>query len=349
MTSLPGPCDRAAEGPISRAAAVADGSGSQPAVSALISTIRRHHHGARLSLGCQLHLIGPDGILPCDERESLLGDLDPACWAAVYTHSELPWRYFNHAMLLQWHSPRRREMAAEAAKFMARMNRPGCFEVEAVPGHIVSWSRKTAPSADPTLLASDAEIVDLSGKCAADLKNAGYAACDELTVLGLSLAGGQWERSSPAHGCHRGCAADQGYRVIDMPVRAVTRQARLHQEGFAIGSSRPLEVDHALIQANLDAGVIYLWALDPISSRPIGSTAVMIVGEVAELFALSVIPAHRNRGVGRLLVASAIERAQQQGCQLIYLQTEPGSRPSALYRRMGFTTLWRQVSFVSTP
>jgi GNAT superfamily N-acetyltransferase len=135
------------------------------------------------------------------------------------------------------------------------------------------------------------------------------------------------------------------YRIIPMPADALARHASLHREGFETRASSP-GIDQRLIKINLKAGVEYLWAIHEPGGSPVGSVAILAAGNTAELFALSVVPAHRRRGVGSGLVQAALDRAAQSGASLVYLQSEPGSQAAALYESLGFILLWHQVSYV---
>jgi ribosomal protein S18 acetylase RimI-like enzyme len=66
------------------------------------------------------------------------------------------------------------------------------------------------------------------------------------------------------------------------------------------------------------------------------------------MFAVSVVPQWRGRGLGTMLVDAGMQMAVESGCRFIYLDVEPQSPAIKLYRRLGLTALWRRVTYSLT-
>ena len=112
----------------------------------------------------------------------------------------------------------------------------------------------------------------------------------------------------------------------------------------SVGGSQPLsdEVRACLVSrlgAQRHAEV--LLALD--GGRPVG-VAVCFLGfstfsarPLLNLHDLAVLPEHRDRGIGRLLLAAVEERARRRGCCKLTLEVrEDNHGARALYEREGF-------------
>ena len=78
------------------------------------------------------------------------------------------------------------------------------------------------------------------------------------------------------------------------------------------------------------AALAYLWSLEH-------------GGRVAWLDEIFVLPAHRGRGIGRLLLRVALVVAQKAGCRVAQLEVVQGhERAEHLYRREGFASVARR-------
>jgi len=77
--------------------------------------------------------------------------------------------------------------------------------------------------------------------------------------------------------------------------------------------------------------------------RADGHGGIAMVDEVGTLIA------HRRRGLGRAVVAAALEAARRMRCAPILVPADADDWPRKLYQRMGFEPLGRQVSFTLTP
>src|SRR6185437_12996424 len=79
-----------------------------------------------------------------------------------------------------------------------------------------------------------------------------------------------------------------------------------------------------------------LFALE--DGRAVGCCALMALPDGGfELAKMAVADTHKGRGLGRALMAAAVERAKAAGAPRLYLETNSGLAPAmALYRSFGF-------------
>lgn len=86
----------------------------------------------------------------------------------------------------------------------------------------------------------------------------------------------------------------------------------------------------------LDPGGAIIMAVD--GQEAIGCVAlIMMDGVSVELAKMGVRPAAQGRGVGRKLIAAAIERAREMGARRVYLETNSALGPALkLYADAGF-------------
>ncbi len=79
-----------------------------------------------------------------------------------------------------------------------------------------------------------------------------------------------------------------------------------------------------------------LWVAE-FQGNLIGYAVVWYIGYEGELGNLAVSPACRRRGLGRLLLDRALERARQRGVEKVFLEVRVSNRPAQqLYERRGF-------------
>jgi GNAT superfamily N-acetyltransferase len=86
-----------------------------------------------------------------------------------------------------------------------------------------------------------------------------------------------------------------------------------------------------------------LVARDPVSGEVIGCVALLAYpDQVFELAKMAVAPAAQGRGIGRLLVAAAIDRAKALGGTRLFLGTNTKLAPAIhLYENAGFVRITR--------
>ena len=103
-----------------------------------------------------------------------------------------------------------------------------------------------------------------------------------------------------------------------------------------------LEPKDELVLADPDGQIIarggrVLFALE--DGEAVGCCALMALPDTGfELAKMAVADAYKGRGLGRALMAAAVECAKSAGAPRLYLETNSGLAPAlALYRSFGFT------------
>jgi putative acetyltransferase len=93
----------------------------------------------------------------------------------------------------------------------------------------------------------------------------------------------------------------------------------------------------------LDPGGAIFIAED--SGNPVGAVALIVMGGGSvELSKMGVRPAAQGQGVGRMLVAAAVNRAREMGMRRVYIETNSILAPAIkLYREAGFAPLKERV------
>jgi [ribosomal protein S18]-alanine N-acetyltransferase len=82
----------------------------------------------------------------------------------------------------------------------------------------------------------------------------------------------------------------------------------------------------------------------------VGYTASWYVLDQAELGNVAVAADRRGRGLGALLVESALLRAERWGAREIFLEVRPSNRfARRLYERFGFLEVGRRANYYSRP
>lgn len=93
----------------------------------------------------------------------------------------------------------------------------------------------------------------------------------------------------------------------------------------------------------IDRGGRVLFALA--EGEPVGCCALMALPDGGfELAKMAVADSHQGRGLGRALMAAAVERARAAGAPRLYLETNSGLAPAlSLYRSFGFREIQPQT------
>lgn len=93
----------------------------------------------------------------------------------------------------------------------------------------------------------------------------------------------------------------------------------------------------------LDPGGAIFIALD--GNEPVGAVALIVMGGGSvELSKMGVRPAAQGKGVGRRLIAAAVNRAREMGMQRVYIETNSILAPAIkLYHEAGFVPLKERI------
>ena len=92
------------------------------------------------------------------------------------------------------------------------------------------------------------------------------------------------------------------------------------------------------------------FALAEATADPVGLVLWRIAADEAEILTISVLPAWRRKGAGRILLESAIAAIRSRGATRIFLEVAVDNAPAErLYRDFGFETAGRRLSYYRTP
>jgi ribosomal protein S18 acetylase RimI-like enzyme len=94
-----------------------------------------------------------------------------------------------------------------------------------------------------------------------------------------------------------------------------------------------------------DLGVRFLVALA--GDEPVGSMRVFPGHDTAQVEELDVVATHRGRGLGALLLGTAL--AVTSNRDLVFLTADPDDWPAAWYARLGFGVAGRSSGFRRLP
>jgi ribosomal-protein-alanine N-acetyltransferase len=83
-----------------------------------------------------------------------------------------------------------------------------------------------------------------------------------------------------------------------------------------------------------------------LGAKEVGFALCRVAADEAELLTLAVDPAHQRRGVGRSLLAAAIEHVAGAGARTLYLEVAVDNRGArALYDKAGFEESGRRATY----
>jgi GNAT superfamily N-acetyltransferase len=93
----------------------------------------------------------------------------------------------------------------------------------------------------------------------------------------------------------------------------------------------------------LDPGGAIFMAMD--GNDPVGAVALIVMGGGSvELSKMGVRPAAQGQGVGRRLIAAAVNRAREMGMRRVYIETNSMLVPAIrLYHEAGFVPLKERI------
>lgn len=89
------------------------------------------------------------------------------------------------------------------------------------------------------------------------------------------------------------------------------------------------------------------WFLGRLDGETIGTAATIVHGDVAGIYNIGVLEAHRGQGHGWDLTAAAVRAGISDGCSVAVLQSSDAGL--GIYERMGFRTVNRYRTFVGGP
>ncbi|WP_448205280.1 GNAT family N-acetyltransferase [Azospirillum sp. sgz302134] len=86
------------------------------------------------------------------------------------------------------------------------------------------------------------------------------------------------------------------------------------------------------------------------AGEPIGFVMARVAAEDGEILAIGVLPEARSGGVGRHLVAAALDGAQRLGATALFLEVaEDNGAAQALYKASGFFPVGRRPGYYKRP
>ena len=137
-------------------------------------------------------------------------------------------------------------------------------------------------------------------------------------------------------------------RAADAPAMARIEQAVFGREAWPRSAFAYL---HAVFAAARPARG-RLWVAEASGGGVVGYVGVELsaLGGEADLVNLAVDPAHRRRGVGRALMATAVGYCRTRRVELVWLRVRAGNRGArAFYRRCGFEVVGRFRGYYADP
>ncbi|MNZ60994.1 Acetyltransferase [compost metagenome] len=121
---------------------------------------------------------------------------------------------------------------------------------------------------------------------------------------------------------------------------------RVVEDGASIGFLPPLPLAEALAYWESVCGPEVILFIAKIDGHIVGSVQLHICSKLngihrVELAKLMTHPDYRRRGIGRLLMQHAEDRARREGKTLIVLDTREGDPSNLLYTSMGYSQAGR--------
>jgi GNAT superfamily N-acetyltransferase len=120
--------------------------------------------------------------------------------------------------------------------------------------------------------------------------------------------------------------------------------------GFGVDHGEARRVNDAFVNA---AAVVdgegFVLATDRADGRPVGCASVTIRDGLANLGAMTTLPAERGRGVQAALIAHRLRLALAAGCDLAISSTNPANVSERNLHRAGFRPLFETVTLTREP
>ncbi len=80
--------------------------------------------------------------------------------------------------------------------------------------------------------------------------------------------------------------------------------------------------------------------------QPVGFVLCRRAADEGEILSMGVVPEERRRGLGRRLVAAALEAASAAGAESLYLEVAEDNRAArGLYQKLGFSPVGRRKGY----
>ncbi|HYF94393.1 MAG TPA: GNAT family N-acetyltransferase [Symbiobacteriaceae bacterium] len=135
----------------------------------------------------------------------------------------------------------------------------------------------------------------------------------------------------------------------DVTVQQVARADLLHWAGIVsrgFGELQPVEPGRPNIAMATGHKERVNCFLARAGGEPAGGSAMEIQGAIAGFMSTSVLPEFRNRGVQTALLRARLAAAQAAGCDLVEVQTSPGSHSQRNVMRFGFQVAYTRMVMV---
>ena len=151
------------------------------------------------------------------------------------------------------------------------------------------------------------------------------------------------DRSEPVRPVHQ-APSDVEIGIVNPSDDAEIREyGAVAMSGFFPPGVEPTEVNYAQVAR----GVKHPRSVSVVArvgGRIVGAGAMAVNDEVAGLFALSVLPAFRRRGIQQGLIAARLNLAAERGARLACIGSKPGIGTERNVRRMGFALAYAKIS-----
>ena len=86
------------------------------------------------------------------------------------------------------------------------------------------------------------------------------------------------------------------------------------------------------------------------SGAPCGALLLSCLVPEGEVYRLAVLPTHRRRGIGRLLLTRGLSLLREAGVRQMYLDVRAGNTAAiGLYRALGFLECGRRANYYRAP
>jgi len=83
-----------------------------------------------------------------------------------------------------------------------------------------------------------------------------------------------------------------------------------------------------------------------VDNKPVGMLSLLCFGKYAGLYAVAVDEGYRKQGICKALVSKAVDYAQKQNVEHLFLQTGNGADSQLAFEKMGFVTEFIRIGYV---